>query len=94
MAAEIERRLGLAERLARCIEDPRTDGGVFNLGSGVNHSVREIFDAVQRLLASEISPIFTSRSAMPLPIPGTSSSSSAVRSAAGRGRPSITSAAR
>ena len=42
----------------QCINDPRTDGRVFNLGSGVNYSVREIFDTVKKLLNSDIEPIF------------------------------------
>jgi UDP-glucose 4-epimerase len=39
-----------------CLHDARTDGGVFNLGSGTSHSVREVFDAVQRLLGTSIEP--------------------------------------
>jgi len=40
----------------QCLTDPRTDGGVFNLGSGRSDSVREIFDLVQRLLGTSIQP--------------------------------------
>ncbi|HEX7120559.1 MAG TPA: NAD-dependent epimerase/dehydratase family protein [Longimicrobiales bacterium] len=40
----------------RCITDPRTDGRVFNLGSGRSHSVREIFDAIRALLGSALEP--------------------------------------
>ncbi|MFI5398682.1 MAG: NAD-dependent epimerase/dehydratase family protein [Candidatus Binatia bacterium] len=40
----------------QCITDPRTDGQVFNLGSGASHSVREIYDTVARLLGSEVKP--------------------------------------
>jgi len=42
----------------QCINDARTDGKTFNLGSGVNYSVNEIFIAVKRLLQSDIEPIF------------------------------------
>lgn len=41
----------------RCLTDARTDGGVYNLGSGTSHSVREIFDTVQRLLGTSITPL-------------------------------------
>ncbi len=40
----------------QCIEDSRTDGRVFNLGSGVNYSVREIYDEVASLLGSTVEP--------------------------------------
>lgn len=40
----------------RCLTDPRTVGGVFNLGSGRSHSVREIFDLVQGLLGTDLEP--------------------------------------
>jgi len=39
-----------------CVADPRTDGGTFNLGSGVSHSVREIYDAVSGLLGIRDEP--------------------------------------
>lgn len=39
-----------------CVTDPRTDGLVFNLGSGVSYSVREIFDHLARLLTSVVQP--------------------------------------
>ena len=42
----------------RCLTDPRTDGGVFNLGSGQSYSVREIFDLVRRLLGSSLEPVY------------------------------------
>jgi UDP-glucose 4-epimerase len=41
----------------RCIEDRRTDGHVFNIGSGTNHSVREILDATQRLMGTDVEPL-------------------------------------
>src|SRR5690606_14685903 len=39
-----------------CIRDPRTDGRVFNVGSGRNYSVREIFDLVRELVGSDLEP--------------------------------------
>lgn len=39
-----------------CALDRRTDGQTYNVGSGVNYSVREIFDHVARLLGSAIEP--------------------------------------
>ena len=39
-----------------CLQDPRTDGGVFNVGSGVNHSIREIFDAIEAQLRTGLTP--------------------------------------
>lgn len=42
----------------RCIEDDRTDGAVFNLGSGVNYSVREIYAEIAALLGSKLEPEF------------------------------------
>ncbi|HEX7050696.1 MAG TPA: NAD-dependent epimerase/dehydratase family protein [Longimicrobiales bacterium] len=40
----------------RCLTDPRTDGRVFNLGSGISYSVREIFEEIRALLGSDIEP--------------------------------------
>jgi len=40
----------------RCIEDERTDGEVYNLGTGVNYSVREIYDEIAAQLGSTIEP--------------------------------------
>ena len=40
----------------RCIEDGATDGGTYNLGSGANYSVREIFDEIKTLLGSSLEP--------------------------------------
>ncbi len=42
----------------RCITDDRTTGRVFNLGSGINYSVSEIFNITAGLLNSNIKPIF------------------------------------
>jgi len=40
----------------RCLDDPRTIGGTYNLGSGRDYSVQEIFATVQRLLGSDLQP--------------------------------------
>ncbi|MDX2194687.1 MAG: NAD-dependent epimerase/dehydratase family protein [Gemmatimonadales bacterium] len=42
----------------QCLTDARTDGGVYNLGSGTSHSVREIFDRITALLGSDIEPLY------------------------------------
>jgi UDP-glucose 4-epimerase len=42
----------------RCIGDDRTDGQVFNLGSGVSHSVLEIYRQVAKLLGSRTVPSY------------------------------------
>jgi nucleoside-diphosphate-sugar epimerase len=42
----------------RCITDTRTDGRVFNLGSGVSYSVREIYDHVSAILQTDIPPLY------------------------------------
>lgn len=41
-----------------CIEDPKTDNKTFNLGSGKNYSVLEIYKLVSELLGIKIDPIF------------------------------------
>jgi nucleoside-diphosphate-sugar epimerase len=41
-----------------CLSDRRAENRVFNLGTGVNHSVREIYDKVSELLRVRIQPIF------------------------------------
>jgi UDP-glucose 4-epimerase len=41
-----------------CIQDKRTDGGVFNLGSGVNYSVHEILDKIAKMLRVNPAPIY------------------------------------
>ncbi|TSC82469.1 MAG: hypothetical protein G01um101420_302 [Parcubacteria group bacterium Gr01-1014_20] len=41
-----------------CITDPRTDGKVFNLGSGTNNSILEIYNVIKKLLASSVDPVF------------------------------------
>lgn len=42
-----------------CLRDRRTDGGVYNLGSGRSHSVREIYDEIRALLGSELEPEYS-----------------------------------
>ena len=39
------------------LRDLRTDGGVFNVGSGVNHSVNEVFGVVEGILKTGLRPI-------------------------------------
>lgn len=41
-----------------CINDHRTDNKTFNLGSGVNYSVLDIYQLVSELLGKKIEPIF------------------------------------
>jgi UDP-glucose 4-epimerase len=40
------------------LEDDRADGRVFNIGSGVNHSVNEIYQLVESLLRTGLKPIY------------------------------------
>lgn len=40
-----------------CINDGKTDGGVFNLGSGKSYSVNEIYTIVAALLSVHIAPL-------------------------------------
>jgi nucleoside-diphosphate-sugar epimerase len=40
-----------------CMTDRRTDGKTYNVGSGVSHSVREIYDQVAALLGSKLQPV-------------------------------------
>jgi UDP-glucose 4-epimerase len=42
----------------QCLTDERTHGGTFNLGSGTDHSVREIYDTIQSLLGTAIEPVY------------------------------------
>jgi UDP-glucose 4-epimerase len=41
-----------------CIRDKRTDGRVLNIGSGINHSVREILDKISRMFGVVPDPIY------------------------------------
>ena len=42
----------------QCLTDARTDGQVYNLGSGKSHSVREIYTALEAQLHTGIQPRF------------------------------------
>jgi nucleoside-diphosphate-sugar epimerase len=42
----------------RCIDDERTEGEVYNLGTGINYSVREIYDEIATQLGTSIEPEF------------------------------------
>lgn len=44
----------------QCLKDSKTDGQIYNLGSGVNYSVMEIFKEIAALLKSDLKPIFKS----------------------------------
>lgn len=44
----------------RCLNDERTTGNVYNLGSGENYSVNEIYSIISGLLNSNIKPIYKS----------------------------------
>jgi UDP-glucose 4-epimerase len=41
----------------QCLEDRRTIGGTYNLGSGRDHSVREIYAIISELLGSSVAPL-------------------------------------
>jgi nucleoside-diphosphate-sugar epimerase len=42
----------------QCLTDERTVGSVFNLGSGTNYSIRDIYAIIARLIGSGIQPDF------------------------------------
>ena len=42
------------------LEDPRADGRVFNLGSGINFSVNEIYELIEQQLKSGLLPTYQS----------------------------------
>ncbi len=42
----------------QCLADPRTDGNVYNLGSGISYSVLDIYEAIAHLLGKDIQPLF------------------------------------
>lgn len=44
----------------RALRDPKTDGKVFNLGSGKNYSIQEIFEKIAALLKSDLKPLYKS----------------------------------
>jgi nucleoside-diphosphate-sugar epimerase len=39
-----------------CISDPRTDGEVYNLGSAMNYSIKDIYDHIARLMGKNLPP--------------------------------------
>lgn len=41
-----------------CVKDSRVNGNVYNLGSGENHSVLEIYSLIKRLVGSQVEPLF------------------------------------
>ncbi len=41
-----------------CMLNPATDGQVYNLGSGINYAITEIYDIVTRILQSNIKPVY------------------------------------
>lgn len=44
----------------QCLEDDRTNGKVFNLGSGHNHSINEIYQTIASLLNRSVKPLYKS----------------------------------
>ncbi len=42
----------------QCLEDDRTNGKVYNLGSGMNYSINEIYQTISLLLKSSIKPVY------------------------------------
>ena len=40
------------------LEDPRADGRVFNVGSGINFSVNEVYELIERRLKTGLQPIY------------------------------------
>ena len=40
------------------LRDSRTDGQVYNIGSGVNYSINEVFLAIERLLNTGLRPVY------------------------------------
>ena len=41
-----------------CMEDDKTTGKVYNLGSGMNYSINQIYQAIARLLNSGVKPVY------------------------------------
>jgi len=41
-----------------CMADPRTDGKVFNIGSGKNYSVNKIYKMISELLNIHMLPMY------------------------------------
>jgi UDP-glucose 4-epimerase len=42
----------------QCIKDERTTGKVFNLGSGVNYSINEVYSLISGILNKKVDPIY------------------------------------
>lgn len=42
----------------QCMKDERTTGKVFNLGSGINYSINEIYGIIADLLNSKVKPVY------------------------------------
>lgn len=42
----------------QCMEDERTTGKVFNLGSGINYSINDIYKTIAGLLKSDVKPLY------------------------------------
>lgn len=42
-----------------CINDPNTNNKIFNIGSGINYSVLEIYEIIEELLNKKNEPIFS-----------------------------------
>jgi UDP-glucose 4-epimerase len=42
----------------QCMDDNRTTGKVFNLGSGENYSVYEIYNMIAKILKSKVKPVY------------------------------------
>jgi UDP-glucose 4-epimerase len=40
------------------LEDPRSDGKVFNVGSGINYSVNEVYGLIEQLLRTGLEPMY------------------------------------
>ena len=40
------------------MRDERTTGNVFNLGTGINYSVNEIYNTIAKLLGSDTKPVY------------------------------------
>ena len=41
-----------------CINNDKTDNKVFNIGSGKNYSIKDVYDEISLILGSDISPLF------------------------------------
>ena len=41
-----------------CINDDKTNNEVFNIGSGKNYSIKDIYEKIRLILGSDITPLF------------------------------------